>query len=145
MHSMLAEKVRKYMEDRHMLVSGDRVVVGLSGGPDSVALLHILKELREPMGITLFAAHVNHCLRGRASDEDAAFAERLCREWHIPFFQKKADIGALSAKAHRSEEETGRLVRYDFFCQVRKQVNGNRIATAHHRNDQAETKYHQHW
>ncbi len=142
MHSMLAEKVRKYMEDRHMLSRGDRVVVGLSGGPDSVTLLHILKEYQEPMEITLFAAHVNHCLRGGASDEDAAFAERLCREWNIPFFQKKADIGALSAKSHRSEEETGRLVRYDFFRQVLRQVNGDRIATAHHRDDQAETILH---
>jgi len=141
-HSMLVEKVRKYMEDRGMLSRGDRVVVGLSGGPDSVALLHILRELQESMEIRLFAAHVNHCLRGGASDEDAAFAERLCREWDIPFFQKRADIGALSARFHRSEEETGRLVRYDFFRQVRKQVNGNRIATAHHRNDQAETILH---
>ena len=125
-----------------MLSRGDRVVVGLSGGPDSVTLLHILKEYQEPMEITLFAAHVNHCLRGGASDEDAAFAERLCREWNIPFFQKKADIGALSAKSHRSEEETGRLVRYDFFRQVLRQVNGDRIATAHHRDDQAETILH---
>ena len=140
-HSML-EKIKKYIDDWHMLSKGDRVVVGFSGGPDSVALLHVLKELKGPMGIELFAAHVNHGLRGEASDEDAAFAEQLCGDWNIPFFRKEADIRALSRALHKSEEEAGRLIRYDFFHEIMENVKGNRIATAHHKNDQAETILH---
>jgi tRNA(Ile)-lysidine synthase len=138
----MLEKVRKYMDAWHMLSGGDRVVVGISGGPDSVVLLHVLKRLREPLGIVLFGAHVNHGLRGEAAKGDAAFAEHLCRDWDIPFFLKESDVHVLSRTMRISEEEAGRIVRYDFFREVMEKVNGNRIATAHHKNDQAETILH---
>jgi tRNA(Ile)-lysidine synthase len=138
----MLDKVRKYIDAWNMLSRGDRVVVGISGGPDSVVLLHVLMELREPLGIVVFGAHVNHGLRGEAAKGDSDFAEGLCREWGIPFFLKEANIPALSRAKRISEEEAGRIVRYDFFHEVMEKVNGNRIATAHHKNDQAETILH---
>lgn len=138
----MLEKVKNYIIAWNMLSKGDGIVVGISGGADSVALLHVLNQLKESMGIELFGAHINHGLRGQAAKDDAHFSEKLCNEWNIPFFLKEVDIRALSRKLHKTEEETGRLVRYDFYNEVMKMVKANRIATAHHKNDQVETILH---
>lgn len=138
----MLQTVSKYIEKHKMILPGQRIVVGLSGGADSVALLHILKRMQETMYIELFAAHVNHGLRGQAARDDAVFAEELCKRWGIPFFLKAADVRALSHTLRRTEEEAGRMVRYGFFHEVMEKVNGDRIATAHHKNDQAETILH---
>ena len=138
----MLQKVTDFILEQRMISTGDKVIVGLSGGADSVALLHILKELRDCFDLELYAAHVNHGLRGQDANEDAAFAEDLCRNWGIPFFLKNADIPQMSRKMHMTEEEAGRKVRYDFFHEVMHKVKGNKIATAHHKNDQAETILH---
>jgi len=138
----MLQKVRHYIEHYRMIQPGNRVVLGFSGGADSVALLHVLKELQKPLNFQLYAAHVNHGLRGQAARDDAKFAEEMCRKWDIPFFLKEADIHSLSKELHISEEETGRLVRYGFFNEVMDRIKGDRIATAHHKNDQAETILH---
>ena len=106
----MLQTVSKYIEKHKMILPGQRIVVGLSGGADSVALLHILKRMQETMYIELFAAHVNHGLRGQAARDDAVFAEELCKRWGIPFFLKAADVRALSHTLRRTEEEAGRMV-----------------------------------
>lgn len=138
----MLQKVKKYIERHKMIQPGDKVVVGLSGGADSVALLHVLKELQDSMHFELYAAHVNHGLRGQAAVEDAEFARNLCQEWSVPFYLKEADVRSLAKALNQTEEEAGRLVRYGFFSEVMEKINGNRIATAHHKNDQAETILH---
>ena len=75
----MREKVRAFMEQYHMVTAGERVLLGLSGGADSVCLFHLLRELQEPLGFSLLAVHVNHNLRGAEAGRDAAFAENLCR------------------------------------------------------------------
>jgi len=116
---------------RRELQSGDHVVCALSGGGDSVALLHCLLSLREELGITLSAAHFNHCLRGDESDADEAFVRQLCREWEIPLTVGRGDPRQLAGK---SPEEAARILRYDFLM-AREGI----IATAHHADDQMET------
>ena len=135
----MLDKVKKYINTYDMLSEGDRVVVGISGGADSVALLHVLKELRESIGIELFGAHINHGLRGSDAKADADFSKELCNKWGVPFFLKEVNVKALSENWKKSEEEVGRWIRYSFFNEVLAQIHGNLIATAHHKNDQAET------
>lgn len=130
------EKVRRTIEKHHMLEKGDRVVVGLSGGADSSALLEALYLLKEQYSLSLFAAHINHGIRGEEADNDEAFAESLAKQRDIPFLCLKADAPAY-AKEHRiGLEEAGRRIRYDYFESCAK---GGKIATAHTLSDNAET------
>lgn len=111
------EAIRYY----RMLSPGDRVVVGLSGGADSVALTHFLKF---SFGADIIACHVNHHLRGEESDGDMNFVEALCREWGIPLEIRHADIPALAEERGNGEEEAGRAARYAFFDEVLVQSGG---------------------
>jgi tRNA(Ile)-lysidine synthase len=138
----MLKKVRHFIEHYNMVEPGDKVVLGFSGGADSVALLHILKELQQTLQFQLYAAHINHGLRGQAAREDAEFAEDLCKKCGIPFFLKEVDVRSLAKELNQTEEEAGRVVRYGFFFEVMDKIKGNRIATAHHKNDQAETILH---
>ncbi|HZK35310.1 MAG TPA: tRNA lysidine(34) synthetase TilS [Bacillota bacterium] len=138
----MLNKVGSYIKKHNMLKKGDRVVVGLSGGADSVALLHILKAYRKSLGIELFPAHINHGLRGKEADEDQEFSRQLCQRWDMDFHMHRSDVSALAAEWKKSEEETGRIVRYDFYNEVMRKTSSNKIATGHHKDDQAETVLH---
>lgn len=83
---ILVDKALSYINEHSMLKSGEKVLVALSGGPDSVCLIHILYNLQEKLNIQCFAAHLNHCLRGEEADKDEAYSEELCRRLNIPFF-----------------------------------------------------------
>ena len=119
-----------------MLEKGDHVVAALSGGADSVCLLLALNELREELGITLSALHVNHCLRGEESDRDEEFCRSLCERLSIPFKCGRFDVNAEAAKMKMSTELAAREIRYRFFAE---QTEGKKLATAHNANDNAET------
>ena len=116
---------------RRELQPGDHVVCALSGGGDSVALLHCLRSIREELGFTLSAAHFNHCLRGAESDGDEAFVRQLCRDWNIPLAVGRGDPRTLTGK---SPEEAARILRYEFLL-----AQDGVITTAHHADDQMET------
>ena len=132
---MFIEKVKKAISDYDMLHSGEEAVVALSGGADSVSLLHALKELSGELGITLSACHVNHGLRGVESDGDMHFCEELCKALSVQLSVLDTDVRSFQQK-HESIEETARRVRYDFFAEVSA---GKKLATAHNLNDSAET------
>lgn len=138
----MVEKVLEYIKKHNMLEAGHKVVVGVSGGADSLALIHILDQIRKYMPLTLYVAHVNHGLRGEAARQDAEFVEAMAREWGHEFFIKEAKVAELAKEWGLSEEEAGRKLRYDFFREVLDKVGGHRIALAHHRDDQAETILH---
>lgn len=138
----MVEKVLEYIKKHNMLEPGHKVVVGVSGGADSLALIHILGQITKYMPLTLYVAHVNHGLRGQAAREDADFVAAFAREWGYDFFLKEAKVAELAKEWGLSEEEAGRKVRYDFFREVLNKVGGHRIALAHHRDDQAETILH---
>lgn len=133
----MREKVRKTITQFHMFPPGAKLIVGLSGGADSVALLHLLHRWQEEAHWQITAVHIHHGLRGKEADEDARFAEEFCASLGIPCVVKRYDV-AKEAKLRRlGEEETGRILRYAAF---REAAGGEgRIAVAHHRKDQAET------
>ncbi len=127
-------KVKKYMEKHHMVHAGDKVVVGLSGGADSVCLLFLLQKLREEMYFSLEAVHINHKLREEA-DSEAEFVKELCGRWEIPCKTAEVDVKEYAAAKHLCLEEAARALRYQVF----EEYEGAKIALAHHENDQAET------
>lgn len=134
--------VKKYIEENHMLENMDGLVMGLSGGPDSVCLLRVMCELAGCFGIgkdRIYCVHVNHMIRGEEADADEEFAGRLCGELGLPFVCFKKDITAYAGQIGCSVEEAGRKYRYDCFRQVMKENNINRLAVAHNKNDVAET------
>ena len=135
----MVERVRKTIQSEGMLLPGDTVVVGVSGGPDSVCLLNLLTRLRGELDLNVLAAHLEHGLRGEDSLEDAAFVRRMCASLDVPCTVRHLDIGALAAASGRSCEEQGRLERYQLFDEVLKEAGGGKIAVAHNRDDQAET------
>lgn len=133
------EKVLDYIRKNRMINAGEKIVVGVSGGPDSVCLLFLLKKYKKILGISLEVVHMEHGIRGKESLEDAAFVENLCREWEIPFHLYRRDVPKLAKQWGCSEEEAGRRVRYEAFEEIRKKTGAERIAVAHNQDDQAET------
>ena len=132
-------KVKKYIIEKELVESGDRVLCALSGGGDSVALLIILAELTEEMGFTLCAAHFHHGIRGEEADRDQSFSETLCKELNVPFFTAREDIPRLATESGKGLEECARERRYAFLFGTAQNQKCNKIATAHHSTDNTET------
>lgn len=125
---------------KHQLISeGDSVLVALSGGADSVCMLDLLVNLKEELNIKVAAAHLNHMIRGAEADRDEAYAAELCTKLSVPFFAERVNVPEISEKYGISEELAGRNARYDFLKKICKEKGYNKIATAHNRNDRAET------
>lgn len=135
---MLKEEVLKTIETYNLIEKNDKIVIGVSGGPDSICLLHVLYGLKEKLGIEIVVAHVNHMLRDVA-DLETEYVQSFCKKLEIECYVKKADILEISKTQKKGTEEVGRQVRYDFFDEVAKKTNSNKIATAHNSNDRAET------
>ena len=129
--------VNEALERFGMLEGCRNITVGLSGGADSCALLHSLHSLREELGITLSACHINHCLRGAESDRDEKFARKFCESLGVPAEVYRIDVKAAVGK-HESLEQAARRLRYECFEKARERF-GSVIATAHTANDSAET------
>ncbi|HEU4797815.1 MAG TPA: tRNA lysidine(34) synthetase TilS, partial [bacterium] len=136
--TVLLDQVLATIRGHHMLERGEGVVVAVSGGADSMALLHLLDALREDWELTLHAAHLNHGLRPDA-EEDAEFVRAAARRLAIPVTIEAADVRAIAAREKRSIEDAGRRARYEFLGQVARDAGARRIATAHTRDDQVET------
>jgi len=124
---------------RHNMFSrGDSVLTGVSGGPDSVALLHILVQLAPEWELTIGIAHLNHCLRGVESDRDAEFVAELAARMNLPCYSEAIDIRNDPAFRKLSLEAAARQVRYDFFDRISRRNGYHKIAIGHHRDDNAE-------
>jgi len=131
----MRKKARNTIEQFHMFTKDAKIIVGLSGGADSVALLHVLCSMKEAWSIT--AVHVHHGLRGEEADRDAAFAKAFCEKLGVPCIVRKVDVKAEAKARKLGEEETGRILRYEVFREVAGKDGF--IAVAHHQKDQAET------
>ena len=132
-----SEKIMKYVDQHALLSPGDRIVVGLSGGADSVCLLLILRVISGKMPLSLCAVHVEHGIRGQEALEDTAFCRQLCETRGIPFREVHCDVPGMARREGLSLEEAGRKARYETFARVREEWGGTKIAVAHHREDQA--------
>jgi tRNA(Ile)-lysidine synthase len=135
----LIEKVLDTIKVNNMLTYGDKVIVAASGGPDSICLLHILHKLKEEFNLTLYVAHVNHCLRGEESDKDEDFVKEFCRNLDIECFSRRINVNRLAEEKGLSTESAAREARYEFFEELLKKLGAQKIALAHNANDQAET------
>ncbi len=139
---MIKETVKKFICENSLLEQGDSVIVGFSGGADSVCLLQLLHSISKELGITVSAAHLHHGIRGKEADRDAEFAKAFCNKFNIPFYIEYKNIPELAKNTGVSEEEAGRNARYEFFYKLKEQTGAVKIATAHNKNDNAETILH---
>lgn len=135
------EKVFKFSDGKNLISAGDRILVALSGGPDSVFLLHFLLKFRKRFKIELAAVHINHSMRGKNSDADEEFCRDLCKNNGVLFFSSRKDVKKIAAAGKVSLEEAGRNVRYSEFERIAAKNNFNKIATAHNCSDNAETVF----
>ena len=132
------QEVRTYIQKHRMLKRKDKVVAGVSGGPDSICLLFMLLKLRQELELSLAAVHIHHGLR-QAADADEAYVRRLCGEWGVKLFVFHENV-AEYARIHKlTMEEAGRNVRRMRFEEVSASLGGAKIALAHHQDDNAET------
>lgn len=132
-------QVRHTIATHNLLDAGDGVVVGVSGGPDSLCLLHVLERLREPLQLRLHVAHLNHRARGEAADADAEFVARTAADWNLPVTVDKQDVPAMAEEHGLAFEETARRARYAFLARVALENRMKKIAVGHNADDQAET------
>lgn len=138
----LIEKANNYILENKMLSGVDRVVVGLSGGADSVCLLMVMNKLREKYGLAqggVVAVHVNHGIRGAEADDDQCFVEALCKEFEIECVSYYRNIPEYARKHSLTVEEAGRRYRYECFEETLRMKGATKIAVAHNKNDFAET------
>lgn len=134
---MLRNKIVDTIKKFHLLSYGDKVLVGVSGGPDSLTLLYVLNELSVKLGIKIIVAHLNHGVRGKSADLDEKFVRNCVRELGVDFFSKK--INNSKTKSKHLSEDSLRKLRYDFLFEIAKKHKIKNIALAHTLDDQAET------
>jgi len=136
---MFVGKVKKTIKKYRMLESGDRVIVGVSGGPDSMALLYVLNQIKEEYNLVLKVAHLNHGFRGKEAKKEAQFVEDTAKKLELPFEVKTFDVPAYKKKSSLSSQEAARVIRYQFLEDVKEQFHASKIALGHNTDDQAET------
>jgi tRNA(Ile)-lysidine synthase len=131
--------VKQNIIDKNLIKPGENVLIGLSGGPDSVFLFHNLRKLKADLSFNIYASHINHMYRGEDAQKDENFVRELCLKYKITLFVKRKHSGDYARELKVTEEEAGRILRYDFFHENLCEIGGGIIAVAHNLNDQAET------
>jgi len=137
--SLVLLKVRRTLSRYRMIEAGDGVLVGVSGGPDSVSLLHLLWSLKEELGFSLAAAHLNHRLRGKESDGDEDFVRQMASKLGVQLITESVEVGTVAERESLNLEEAARRERYSFLLKTAKSLSLSKIAVGHTRSDQAET------
>lgn len=134
MKDKVIETIKKY----ELIQAKDKIVLGVSGGPDSITMLDILRQIREEFDFEIVVAHINHMIRKEAI-QDEEYVKKYCEKNNIKCFVKRIDVIDIANDKKIGTEEAGRLVRYEFFDEVLKQTGANKIAIAHNKNDKIET------
>lgn len=135
---MLQEKVLETIRRNNLIHKNDKIVIGVSGGPDSMCLLDILNSLKENLQIELVVAHINHQIRKEAKEE-TKYVEDFCQKIEVPCYVTYAEVEKEAKEQKLGTEEMGRKIRYQFFEKIAEKVGANKIATAHNANDNVET------
>ena len=134
MKDKVIETIKKY----ELIQAKDKIVLGVSGGPDSISMLDILRQIQEEFDFEIVVAHINHMIRKEAI-QDEEYVKKYCEKNNIKCFVKRIDVIDIANNKKIGTEEAGRLVRYEFFDEVLKQTGSNKIAIAHNKNDKVET------
>ena len=134
----MINKILNTIKKYNLIQENDKIVIGVSGGPDSICLLHLLHTLKDELKIEINVAHINHMIREEA-DEETKYVEEMCKSMNIKCYIKKINVIQKANSEKLGTEEAGRNARYEFFEEVLKLTNSNKIATAHNANDNAET------
>ena len=134
----MKDKVIKTIKKYNLIQNGDKIVLGVSGGPDSISMLDILNSIKDEMGFEIYVVHVNHLIRTEAID-DEKYVEEYCKKNNIEFFAKRIDVLKIADTQKIGTEEAGRKARYEFFKEIYSKVGANKIAIAHNKNDKIET------
>lgn len=135
----MKKKVLDFIKKNKLLKKGDSVVLGVSGGADSICMLKMLSELQDKLELSLYVLHINHMIRGEEANEDAEFVEQTCIKFKVPRRVVNVDVPTIAEAQGLSLEEAGRYVRYDEFSKYAYEVGASKIAVAHNSNDNAET------
>jgi len=137
---MLKENVLNTIKKYNLIEQNDKIVCAVSGGPDSICMLDILRRIKEENQINfdIIVCHINHLIREEAT-ADEQYVENYCRKYDIPFFAKRVDVKKVAKNDKQGTEEAGRKVRYDFFQEIFEKENATKIAIAHNKNDKIET------
>ena len=140
----MEEKVLQTIKKYNLIQNNDKIILAVSGGPDSIAMLNCLFNLKikleekENLRFQIYVAHVNHMIREEAKS-DETYVQELCDKLNIPFFSKSIDVKKIAHNNKMGIEETGRMERYNFFDEIMQELSGNKIAIAHNKNDKIET------
>lgn len=135
----IIEKALKKIKEKNLVEKNDRIVLGCSGGPDSIFLLEVFLKIKEEYNLTLALAHINHLYRGAEADRDENFVRDLGEKNGIQVFVKRKSMELMAKEEKITLEEAGREIRYSFFDEVLEKINGNKVALAHNLDDQVET------
>ena len=135
---MIRNKVLETIKKYNLIEKGDKIVLGVSGGPDSITMLYILNEFTKILDFQIYVAHINHGIREESTD-DEKYVEKFCEKFNVSFFVLHSNVEKIAKTQKLGVEETGRKIRYDFFSEVAKKVGANKIAVAHNKNDNSET------
>lgn len=136
---LIGQRIRDYVINNNIIEQGDRLVVGVSGGADSVCLLTWLNSVKKDFDLYICAVHVHHGIRGEEADRDMQFTQKLCDRLDIPCEVRKYDVLKYAAENSMTAEEAGRKLRYQAFEEIRCEYDCNKIAVAHHQDDSVET------
>ena len=134
MRNKVINTINKY----NLIQSGDKLVLGVSGGPDSISMLNILNEIKQEWQFEIYVAHINHMIRKEAND-DEKYVQQYCEKNNIQCFVKRVNVHEIANIQKIGTEEAGRNIRYEFFEEVLQKVGANKIAIAHNKNDKIET------
>ena len=136
----MKEKVLETIKKYNLIENGDKIVIGVSGGPDSIALLNVLLEIKKDKIIDfgMVVCHINHMIREEAND-DEEYVLNFCKRYNIEFYARRIEIEKIAKESKIGTEEAGRIARYEFFNEILEKTSSNKIATAHTANDNAET------
>ncbi|MEI6857939.1 tRNA lysidine(34) synthetase TilS [Psychrilyobacter sp.] len=133
------KKIERLNKEKKLIEYGDKIIIAMSGGPDSVFLYNLLKKIKDEMDLKVYFAHINHGLRGKDSDGDEKFVIELGESEKVPTYTKKVDIKEYAKLHGLSEEEAGREVRYGFFRELKDRLGATKVALAHNEDDLVET------
>ncbi|MCA0972699.1 tRNA lysidine(34) synthetase TilS [Halobacillus litoralis] len=136
---LMDQLVHSFIKKHQLIRPNETVIAAVSGGPDSMAMLHFLTKLRKEWSLTIMAVSVDHGLRGKESQEDLEYVKRMCQEWDVPCTGAHVDVKAYKDSEGLGTQEAARQLRYQVFEQQMNQWNADVLVTAHHGDDQIET------